>query len=65
MRASNAPCRGAEGVETAEQLEVVMGFGFDAGQGYLLKRPAPAMDAVTLDLPSLAHRAPAMAPATA
>jgi EAL domain-containing protein (putative c-di-GMP-specific phosphodiesterase class I) len=55
----------AEGVETAEQLEVVMGLGFDAGQGYLLKRPAAAMDAVSLDLPALAQRASARSAATA
>ena len=44
----------AEGVETPEQLEVVMGLGFDSAQGYLLQRPGPALNAVTLDLPALA-----------
>jgi diguanylate cyclase (GGDEF)-like protein len=44
----------AEGVETPEQLAVVMALGFDSAQGYLLGRPAPAMDAVGLDLPALA-----------
>jgi EAL domain-containing protein (putative c-di-GMP-specific phosphodiesterase class I) len=44
----------AEGVETPQQLEVVMGLGFDSAQGYLLQRPAPGLNAVTLDLPALA-----------
>jgi diguanylate cyclase (GGDEF)-like protein len=48
----------AEGVETPEQLEVVMALGFDSGQGYLLGRPRPEMDAVALDLPALAGRVP-------
>ena len=44
----------AEGVESAEQLEVVMALGFDSAQGYLLGQPGPTMDAVALDLPALA-----------
>jgi len=36
----------AEGIETAEQLEVVRQLGFDIGQGYYFARPAPA-DEVT------------------
>jgi diguanylate cyclase (GGDEF)-like protein len=44
----------AEGVETPEQLEAVMTLGFDAAQGYLLRKPAPGLDAVSLDLVSLA-----------
>jgi EAL domain-containing protein (putative c-di-GMP-specific phosphodiesterase class I) len=43
----------AEGVETAEQLEAVMELGFDAAQGYLLRRPASALDAEAIDLASL------------
>jgi diguanylate cyclase (GGDEF)-like protein len=46
----------AEGVETPEQLEVVTGLGFSAAQGYLLGRPAPAMDAGPLNLVALAGR---------
>jgi diguanylate cyclase (GGDEF)-like protein len=61
----------AEGVETSRQLEVVMGLGFESAQGYLLQRPAPGLNAVTLDLPALAghpgggHPTPAPAPAGA
>ncbi len=43
----------AEGVETPGELEVVMGLGIDAAQGYLLQRPAPGMQAVALDLEAL------------
>jgi diguanylate cyclase (GGDEF)-like protein len=46
----------AEGVETALQLEVVRSLGFDAAQGYLLGRPAPALDAQTLELEALVDR---------
>ena len=34
----------AEGIETAEQFDVVRSAGIDAVQGYLLGRPAPAAD---------------------
>jgi EAL domain-containing protein (putative c-di-GMP-specific phosphodiesterase class I) len=30
-----------EGVETAEQLELVRGLGYDLAQGFLLGRPGP------------------------
>ena len=40
----------AEGVETLEQLEVVIGLGFDSAQGYLLGRPSPDIDALDVDL---------------
>jgi diguanylate cyclase (GGDEF)-like protein len=40
----------AEGIETAELLELVLEMRFDAGQGYLLGRPRPAMDAPTIEL---------------
>ena len=40
----------AEGVETAAELEVVLELGFDAGQGYLLRRPGPLLDAEPVDL---------------
>jgi diguanylate cyclase (GGDEF)-like protein len=39
----------AEGVETLEELALVMDLGFDAVQGYLLQRPAPHLDAAGLD----------------
>ena len=44
----------AEGVETPEQQRAVIALGFDRGQGYLLQRPAPALDARSLDLAALA-----------
>jgi diguanylate cyclase (GGDEF)-like protein/PAS domain S-box-containing protein len=41
----------AEGVETAEQLEVLRRLGCDQAQGYYLGRPAPIEDlAATIDL---------------
>ncbi len=40
----------AEGVETPEQLAMVMGLGFDTAQGFLLQRPGPTLDAEQLDL---------------
>jgi len=39
----------AEGVETLEELALVMDLGFDMVQGYLLQRPAPHLAAKTLD----------------
>ena len=36
----------AEGVETREELEVVLGLGVTLGQGYLFGRPAPPWPAV-------------------
>ena len=48
----------AEGVETLEQLEVVLGLGFDSAQGYLLGRPSPDIDALDVDLGSLVPRPP-------
>jgi EAL domain-containing protein (putative c-di-GMP-specific phosphodiesterase class I) len=47
----------AEGVETPEELAVVMNLLFDGAQGYLLGRPAPAMTAGELDLQALAGHA--------
>jgi EAL domain-containing protein (putative c-di-GMP-specific phosphodiesterase class I) len=38
----------AEGVETAEQAEVLVGLGCRLGQGYLYSRPHPAADVTTL-----------------
>ncbi len=35
----------AEGVETMQELEVIIGLGFDAGQGYLFRRPSRTLDA--------------------
>jgi len=43
----------AEGIETADQLEAVLGLRFDAGQGYLLGRPDVHMSKDGLDLVSL------------
>jgi diguanylate cyclase (GGDEF)-like protein len=39
----------AEGVETLEELAMVMDLGFDIVQGYLLQRPAPHVAAKDLD----------------
>src|SRR5262245_6324669 len=43
----------AEGIETTDQLEVVLGMRFDAGQGYLLGRPDVQMGRDALDLVAL------------
>jgi len=43
----------AEGIETADQLEVVRMLELVAGQGYLLAMPAPEIRAQSLDLESL------------
>jgi EAL domain-containing protein (putative c-di-GMP-specific phosphodiesterase class I) len=43
----------AEGIETTDQLEVVLGMRFDAGQGYLLGRPDVQMGRHALDLVAL------------
>jgi EAL domain-containing protein (putative c-di-GMP-specific phosphodiesterase class I) len=43
----------AEGIETADLLESVLELRFDAGQGYLLGRPRPALDAGPVDLLAL------------
>ena len=40
----------AEGIETPDLLEAVLELRFDYGQGYLLGRPRPHLDAVKLDL---------------
>jgi diguanylate cyclase (GGDEF)-like protein len=37
----------AEGVETAEVLELLAGYGCDIAQGYLISRPVPAAQLVT------------------
>ena len=47
----------AEGVETADQLGVVLDLGFDAAQGYLLGRPGAGIAAPALDLRALAVHA--------
>jgi diguanylate cyclase (GGDEF)-like protein len=39
----------AEGVETLDELAMIMDLGFDTVQGYLLQRPSPTLDAKTLD----------------
>ena len=43
----------AEGIETANQLEVVQSLDLVAGQGYLLSLPAPSIHATPLDLSAL------------
>lgn len=43
----------AEGIETADQLEVVRALELVAGQGYLLSMPEPEIRASALDLDSL------------
>lgn len=43
----------AEGIETADQLEVVRMLGLVAGQGFLLGMPSPEIQAQALDLESL------------
>ena len=40
----------AEGIETADMLEAVLELRFDAGQGYLLSRPASELASGTVDL---------------
>jgi diguanylate cyclase (GGDEF)-like protein len=45
----------AEGIETAEQLEVVRSLGFQAGQGYLLGYPGPKAAASQIDLAALSR----------
>ncbi|HTS14335.1 MAG TPA: EAL domain-containing protein, partial [Candidatus Sulfotelmatobacter sp.] len=44
----------AEGLETAQQLQVVRAAGIEAAQGYLLGRPAEAVDGDAVDLDALA-----------
>ncbi len=44
----------AEGLETAHQLQVVRAAGIEAAQGYLLGRPAEAVDQDAVDLDALA-----------
>lgn len=39
----------AEGIETEEELETLKGLGVHFGQGYLLGRPSPFVDAFHLD----------------
>lgn len=54
----------AEGVETPELLEVVLEMRFDNGQGYLLGRPRPTLDAPALVLFELMAKDGAEAPLT-
>jgi len=46
----------AEGVETMEQLEVVIALGFDAAQGYLLGRPSPDLATPMVDVIELVRQ---------
>ena len=48
----------AEGVETSEQLTVIRSIGIEAGQGYLLGRPANIRGAVAIDLDGLMSEVP-------
>lgn len=48
----------AEGVETADQLTMVMGLGFDSAQGFLLQKPAAGLDARALDLARMSAPTP-------
>ena len=45
----------AEGIETANQLEVVRSLGIGAGQGYLLGRPTDRPSTEPLDLEALSR----------
>jgi diguanylate cyclase (GGDEF)-like protein len=49
----------AEGIETAEQLDVVRSLGIRSGQGYLLAAPGPRVqgDAIAIDGLIASHRA--------
>ena len=49
----------AEGVETPEQLDLVITLGFDAAQGYLLGRPSARIDAKEVDLGAILPQAAA------
>jgi diguanylate cyclase (GGDEF)-like protein/PAS domain S-box-containing protein len=42
----------AEGIETADQLDVLVGLGCDYGQGYYFSRPVPAHQAELLVTPA-------------
>ncbi len=46
----------AEGVETPDQLRTIRELGISAGQGYLLGRPTPELDAAFVDLEAIASR---------
>ncbi len=43
----------AEGLETQQQLKLVLAAGIDAGQGYLLGRPSEATDGHPIDMQAL------------
>jgi EAL domain-containing protein (putative c-di-GMP-specific phosphodiesterase class I) len=43
----------AEGVETREELDILLSLGVDAIQGYFLARPSPAIDAKAIDRTSI------------
>jgi EAL domain-containing protein (putative c-di-GMP-specific phosphodiesterase class I) len=49
----------AEGIESAELLESVLELHYDAGQGYLLGRPEPALVHEAADLIDLLGQTPA------
>jgi simple sugar transport system permease protein len=43
----------AEGLETQQQLKLVLAAGIDAGQGYLLGRPSEATGGEPIDMQAL------------
>jgi diguanylate cyclase (GGDEF)-like protein len=55
----------AEGIETPELLESVLELGFDYGQGYLLGRPRPTLDAPGISLLELMNPQPTAADSAA
>jgi diguanylate cyclase (GGDEF)-like protein len=55
----------AEGIETAAMLEAVLELRYHAGQGYLLGRPDPHLDATPADLFGLISAEPSTAGAAA
>jgi EAL domain-containing protein (putative c-di-GMP-specific phosphodiesterase class I) len=41
----------AEGIETQEELNILVDFGVDAGQGYFLGRPTPEIEKIEMSYP--------------
>ncbi len=61
LAASRGATAVAEGIETSSQLSMLRELGIAVGQGYLLGRPRPGVEAVRLDLDALARQASAAA----
>jgi diguanylate cyclase (GGDEF)-like protein len=53
LAASRGATAVAEGVETRQQLTMLRELGVGVGQGYLLGRPRPSIEAVAVDLDAL------------